>query len=174
MPLTPFVGLSIMVHIVVIVGHRLFHWTPMKPESRKENVVAFVRFLGFGIIGAVFAVVLISATVLVRASVKDKHSSIRFMGEVAENTYASFFFPRTLPPAVIHNLTATLADKSTRANRQTMFIPEQKTPSQAAASGITADSSAAMQQWLEIEKGILLDMQAKLSSPAQPTVLLDH
>jgi hypothetical protein len=104
MPLTPFIGISVLVHIGIIIGYHFFRWAPVARALKPERVSALVRAFGVGIIGVVFAVILTSATVLVRASVVDKHSSILFMDAMVKDTYATFFPPPVIPPAAAHYL----------------------------------------------------------------------
>ena len=78
MPLTPFIGLSVLVHMCVIAGHKLFSWVPRK-ESNKKPASSLMHLASFAIIVLVFAAVLANATLLVWASVHSKYSSFNLV-----------------------------------------------------------------------------------------------
>ena len=77
MPFTPFIGISVIVHICVIFGCWLFSWIPTK-----EKIAQGTTYVGYavnsGIIVAVFMLIFIQAGFLVHASIVDKHSSVKF------------------------------------------------------------------------------------------------
>ena len=71
-------GLSVIVHLVVIWTHRIFSYVPIK-EPSKPVTTSSKRFLGSLIIIAVFSFVLATAFILIRASLYDSHSSIKLV-----------------------------------------------------------------------------------------------
>ncbi len=95
MPLTPFLGLSLIVHMCIIAGHKLFSWIPVGEKNQKP-ATPFVHIVGFTIIGVVFSFVLSTAFILVHASITDKHSSIRIV-----DAYISGLFTKNLNPNLI-------------------------------------------------------------------------
>ena len=76
----PFIGLSILVHISIIIFFNIFHITPSNwqkiRQHRRLNTV-----LGSAIILSVVGFALVSAFFLVRASVDEKHSTLVFLEE---------------------------------------------------------------------------------------------
>jgi len=99
MPFTPFIGLSVLVHIGIIVGYRLSHWKSGEKIKVKTPTLNSVRWSGFAIILAVFLVVLANAALLVRHSVEDKHSSIHFIYSHSKEL-AWFFYPHPISVTV--------------------------------------------------------------------------
>lgn len=96
MPNTPFLGLSVLLHICIIFGYKIFSWLPKRvrvmgkhmSKKRKGSLKIF-RAISISTIVIVFLFVVANAAFLVRASIVDKHSSIRFVGNVAGRTIAS-------------------------------------------------------------------------------------
>lgn len=127
MPLTPFVGLSVLVHIIVIIGHKLFNWTPRNKTD--AGVAAVVRFTGFAIVVFVFGVILTAATFLVHASIEDDHSSIRFatqyiasMGQLMRANAKEAGGAAILPAALPQETQQELAIVATNKIRSTFNI----------------------------------------------------
>jgi hypothetical protein len=80
MPFTPFIGLSVLIHIGIITGHK-FLYLVLKGRPRIKPIMGVARFFGIPIVVTVFLAVLITATVLIHASVIERHSSISFIKE---------------------------------------------------------------------------------------------
>jgi hypothetical protein len=78
MPLTPFIGLSILVHIVLIIVYKTFNIVPSKKRTIR-HYSAFNTWLGLVIITGVFSFVFVSAAFLVHASIVEEHSSINLI-----------------------------------------------------------------------------------------------
>lgn len=88
MPLTPFLGLSVLIHICIIVGYKLFSRSPKKKPVKAKNV-RLTRAIGVTTIFLVFIFVVTNATILVRASLVDKHSSVKFVSHAASSAIAT-------------------------------------------------------------------------------------
>jgi hypothetical protein len=75
MPTTPFIGLSVLIHLIIIGFHKIVRFkegprTPYKPASILQ--LAF----GYFIIFSTFSVILTSGFWLLSASVQEEHSTI--------------------------------------------------------------------------------------------------
>lgn len=172
MPLTPFIGLSVMVHIFVIISHRFFQWTPAEQGARTRGQQLVTRAIGLTIVSLVFVVVLFSAGTLVRASIEDRHSSIA----MAETIYGHFF-PAALSPAVAANVTpgnapakATTTAAPAKKKTVTVHVPAGKpAPVTKVSNGIdekdlTPAQVAYIQNSLTSMSRIFVDIQAEISS----------
>lgn len=84
MPSTPFIGLSVMVHLGIIFIYRIFGYNNTKKRSKPNNLSASRR-ISLAIITSVFTIVTINAGMLVRTAVADKHSSINFVEHFAQD-----------------------------------------------------------------------------------------
>jgi len=86
MPSTPFIGLSVMVHLVVISIYKIFGYdaTTKNQRSMSKNLSASRR-ISFVIISSVFTIITINAGMLIHTAVADKHSSINFVEHVAQD-----------------------------------------------------------------------------------------
>lgn len=73
----PFIGLSVLIHIAIIVFFNVFHITPINwlRISRYKKISSFV---GSVIILTVFTLAIFSASLLVRVSLQEKHSNLAF------------------------------------------------------------------------------------------------
>ncbi len=78
MPLTPFIGLSILVHIILIIVYKTFNIVPNAKRTVRQYS-AFNTWLGLVIITGVFSFVFVSAALMVHASIVEKHSSINLI-----------------------------------------------------------------------------------------------
>jgi len=78
MIIVPFIGLSILIHILIIIFYSTFHMGPSN-KRQQNRYLMFNKFFGSIIIIFVFSFVLISATSLIRLSVTDKHSTWGFI-----------------------------------------------------------------------------------------------
>ncbi len=101
MPLTPFIGLSVIVHLCVIAGHKVSSWLPFrKPQT--QSSIPRASIFSYPIIGIVFLMVMTNAFILVDRSVLDSHSSFRFIntyGAVIEKNIAgNIFQPNQIIP----------------------------------------------------------------------------
>jgi hypothetical protein len=78
MLITPFIGLSVLVHVGIIFVYWLFSWVPKK-EIRFRKSTVLTRIASTGIIVAIFAIVIIPSGLFMKAIIIDKHSSIKFI-----------------------------------------------------------------------------------------------
>ena len=76
MPLTPYGGLSVLIHLGVILWHKVFSRSATVGGLMVRKNTKFMSFCVTLIIIAVFAFVTTTATFLVKASVVDQYSSI--------------------------------------------------------------------------------------------------
>lgn len=83
MPLIPFFGISIIVHIILILVYHLFHLPP-RTYVLPTKTNAFRNWAGLLVILGVFGFVLVSATLLVRASIMERHSSFNYVRNHSE------------------------------------------------------------------------------------------
>jgi hypothetical protein len=75
MPLTPFVGLSVLIHMCVITGNKILYKLRIKTSAQITDRTSKVTgFLAFFIIFGVSSFVIINAFFLIKASVYDRHS----------------------------------------------------------------------------------------------------
>ena len=81
MPVTPFLGLSVFVHLSIILYYRVTHRKGSdKAILGKAKIIKKNRgIFAFSIFVTVFTVVAVNAGLLVNASILDKHSSIRIV-----------------------------------------------------------------------------------------------
>lgn len=78
MPFTPFIGLSVSFHILMIIIFKVFNLTPRVERTLKHLAVA-KSWPGLIIITVVFSLVFASAVILVNASITEQHSSVNFV-----------------------------------------------------------------------------------------------
>lgn len=86
MPVVPFAGLSILVHLLVILGHtiaRKYLNMPPKRGAKKEARLLALVF-GYFIMVAIFLFVFLQASMLVYASMRDDHSTLSYAGMAIE------------------------------------------------------------------------------------------
>ncbi len=92
MPVTPFLGISVFIHLFIILYHRLTHRDSKEgmPLRRIKTAKVQRSFWAFCIFVMVFMMIAINAGILVGASISDKHSSVQVFGHLlAEiNTHA--------------------------------------------------------------------------------------
>ncbi len=83
MPLTPFVGLSAAVHILVVLVFKvvLFFVPAKKDVHYHNNRPMLSHFLSGLIVFSVFAYVTSNAYIMVRASVTNEYSSLKLVNE---------------------------------------------------------------------------------------------
>ena len=74
----PFVGLSIVAHIAIIIFYTIFRISPDNQKHREPNKI-LNKFFGFVIIIFIFSFVIVSGGSLVLLSVMEKHSTIVFI-----------------------------------------------------------------------------------------------
>ncbi len=135
MPFTPFIGLSVLVHIGIILWHKIFDVTS---NFRALTVQKATRTLRFGIstiIVLIFAVILTSAIGLVRAGVNDKYSNInlveQFVGYVQNYNF--------------HDSTKVVLAQDDKVILSSTFVSPPKSVTSAASSTLVnncANSSA--------------------------------
>lgn len=80
---TPFLGLSVMIHLGIIFVNRILGRNdPTKRKPPRTNGSPASRGISLAIITSVFTVVTASAALLVDTAVADKYSSIRFINRI--------------------------------------------------------------------------------------------
>ena len=93
MPFTPFAGLGVMVHILIIAVNKIYLWLPFKKAKSKTRIVPVYHIwrpiAGALIVIVVFSAVLLNAFTLIHASLADKYSSIT----LAENFIKKELYP---------------------------------------------------------------------------------
>lgn len=97
MPLTPFFGLSVLIHLLIIALHWIFPWT-RKKQIQKKNVSPYTRIGTFSIVVIIFLFVIMQAGFLVYVSVNDKHSNIKFLANHMEEVKKYVYY--RLPVAI--------------------------------------------------------------------------
>ena len=73
MPPTPFIGISLFIHVCIILMHKIFHWVPRRKIVHKKATIS-TSILSVFVVTLVFWFVAISAMVLVYVSVQEEHS----------------------------------------------------------------------------------------------------
>ncbi len=105
MPLTPFIGLSVLVHLVIIFYYRFFGKNDTKGMPLKKVAVSgkALRLTTFCIVASIFLIVIINASILVTASLFDKHSSVAFVDHMAGEMINSIAVAESNYPIVTNN-----------------------------------------------------------------------
>jgi hypothetical protein len=80
MPLSPFLGLSFLIHISIIIWYKLFGWLPFNANSTKTQYILF-KVVSCVLILFVSAITCLSAYRILYTSVTEKHSSIYFVNK---------------------------------------------------------------------------------------------
>lgn len=88
MPFTPFFGLSIIVHIAIIIGYYLLrnfidYDKPRKISSTNLNLAISGLIFLF-----IFVVTIANASILIRASLFENHSSIKYVNNRIEKAFS--------------------------------------------------------------------------------------
>lgn len=114
MPFTPFFGISLIVHIGVIVGYYALRNLVDDEKTRRipsENLNVVISVI---VIFLVFSVVAINASILIRASLYDNHSSIKFVNSQIEKAFSSHSADENLDDGVTTgNLSGVCSSSST-------------------------------------------------------------
>ena len=79
MPLTPFVGLSVLIHLCTILGSRIISWFP---KTKIQKPPRWVRLKSISIIIIVFVFITVQASFLIRAGIMDNHSSVKYLSRL--------------------------------------------------------------------------------------------
>lgn len=79
MPLTPFIGLSIAIHLGIIMIYKIISRFYSRERTTTTVTAPIMRWYGFTIIAIVFIFVFTNAIILVRVSILDKHSIVHFV-----------------------------------------------------------------------------------------------
>jgi hypothetical protein len=76
--ITPFIGLSTLIHLILIIIYRLFH---LKKSSHLliYKYRSIRAFLGLSIIFSMFSFIFVSAVFMLHASAVEKHSEIHII-----------------------------------------------------------------------------------------------
>jgi hypothetical protein len=86
MPPTPFIGISLLIHTLIILLHKIFHWVPRRKILHKKPKMS-TSFLSVFVVTLVFWFVVISAVVLVYVSIQDRHSIFRWLAQEKVQEY---------------------------------------------------------------------------------------
>jgi hypothetical protein len=78
MPFTPFIGLSIFIHITLIIVFKVFRLTPSNERVARRSY-KLNNWVSLLIITTIFSFTFTTAAILVRASIIERHSSINFI-----------------------------------------------------------------------------------------------
>ena len=83
MPSTPIIGISVLVHVAIIVFHKIFHIkeqedAPIKKVSKKQYVFSCLIVL------VMFSLMLFTAAGLLNASLTERHSTIYLIEDTAQ------------------------------------------------------------------------------------------
>lgn len=73
MPPTPFIGISLLIHVCIILVHKIFHWVPRRRIVHKKTTIGTV-LLSLFVVTLVFWFVVITAIILIYVSAHDEHS----------------------------------------------------------------------------------------------------
>lgn len=86
MPVLPLIGMSIVVHLLVILFASLFRMS-RSPKKRRRKLIPHRHNEAFGklIIVVIFGFAFVSAALMVRLSITEKHSTISFINDQLEN-----------------------------------------------------------------------------------------
>ncbi len=84
MPFTPFLGLSIIVHLCIILYCRFFQRS--EPSKIAKVIVVPKRFFSNLIVASVFVVVIGNAAFLLDIGLNDKYSSLLFISHMMSKT----------------------------------------------------------------------------------------
>lgn len=95
MPLTPFIGLSVFIHIAIIIFYKLLHLKKQSPRLIPLKVQSY--WLGCVVIFFVFTFVLGGASLLVKASITDEHANFRVVTYFVKKNIAEYYSKRNLP-----------------------------------------------------------------------------
>ena len=164
MPITPFIGLSVLIHIMIIVGNKLFRFTPKNEKSIATSTM--MHYAGFLIVIFIFGVILTGATLITHASIEDGHSSIRFVSRTAASAYAMVFETHQ-PPTSIENSYAMTMAANVPSQTDDDVTNENKLP-QVVIAPIKTDEYATENESLETAKIALLETYVKLTLKGKP------
>lgn len=79
MPLTPFVGLSVVIHLCTILGSRIISWFPKTKIKKPQR---WIKLKSISIIIIVFVFIGLQASLLIRAGIIDNHSSVKYLSRL--------------------------------------------------------------------------------------------
>lgn len=91
MTLTPFLGISVIVHIVIIIGYNIAYLLPVRRSLPRKRLGWLSSpnadvYKSTAIIIVVFIVVVVNAMFLLWTSVHSEHSSIRIVRDLVSKT----------------------------------------------------------------------------------------
>jgi hypothetical protein len=81
MPLTPFIGLSVIIHLFIITINKISSRFLKNKEIKHKSILG-TKFKSISIIIIIFSFVTIQAGMLLRASIMDKHSSLKYIEHI--------------------------------------------------------------------------------------------
>jgi hypothetical protein len=120
MPFTPFIGLSVFVHLIVIGWNKLFPRTPIYSPHNPKRIYLGIWLFGCAIILLTFSFIFWSAIMLVRASIADSHSSVYVVEDAAVITsnYARVEIPLVMASPFMKHTAMPIAAFSFRTIAQ--------------------------------------------------------
>jgi hypothetical protein len=86
MPLTPFIGLSVLLHIGIIFMYRVFRVSADDMKAIKKPIPTRTLLISYAIVCVVFLIVLSSAATLINVSIHDRHSIFNMIHRVTVPT----------------------------------------------------------------------------------------
>lgn len=87
MPSTPFIGLSVMVHLGIIFVYRIlgFDNSNKRRSHSTGNGLAAKKGAGLAIIASVLSLIALNAGMLINSAITEKHSSIYFIEQFVQD-----------------------------------------------------------------------------------------
>ncbi len=77
MPSTPFIGLSVLVHLCIIVAYRVVKWKPKRTPVSAPTVERLI--VSYAIIVSMFTMTITGASFLVVASIHERHATFEYV-----------------------------------------------------------------------------------------------
>ena len=168
MPITPFIGLSVLIHIMIIIGNKLFRSTPSNEMHIGTSKI--MHYAGFVIVIFVFGTILTGATLITHASIEDGHSSIRFVSKTAASAYAMVFETHQSQIAAVEDspkITMAANMPPMPAETDNQVINKNELP-QTAVTPVKTDKYTLAENSLENAKIALLETYVKLALKGKP------
>ena len=81
MPTTPFIGISVIVHVAIIIFHKIFHIK--EQEAKVERFSKVQRLFSYSIVGGMLSLMLFTAGTLLFVSITERHSTVYLAQDTA-------------------------------------------------------------------------------------------
>lgn len=115
MPFTPFVGLSVLIHVILILVYKIFRLKPRKYVAVREKTFGVRGNITYGfsliITTVIFGVAFTSAEILVKNSLNDKNSTVQLISR--EYTLLSMYLKAKAVVTPIIRTNDALAEPAT-------------------------------------------------------------